>query len=138
MKNKFFLIVILLFILGSTGIFAQDSLPIDKYDTKNIMLASIIYTKLGLILVYYIEDVAKEAYIPFQFFRDGRAKQVAENSSIITPQANIIYKNGRPFKIKIYIPTKSTGGTAYKLMDAIPDDIKEKFKNTTDLYFEYK
>ncbi|HOJ65146.1 MAG TPA: hypothetical protein PLE45_12085 [Spirochaetota bacterium] len=137
MKNRFFLIFIFLLIAGFNSLFSEDSIPIDKYDTKNIMLSSIIYTKLGLILVYYVDDIAKEAYVPFEFFRDGRAKQVIEDDIMVTPQANIIYKNGKPFKVKIYVPTK-TRGTAYKLMDAMPEDIKEKFKNTTDLYFEYK
>ncbi len=137
MRNKICFFIILVSIFVSINISAEDSIPIDTYDMRNIMLSSIIYTKMGLILVYYVDDVAKESYIPFEFFRDGRAKQVVEDSYMITPQANIIYKNGKPFKVKIYVPSK-TSGTAYKLIDALSDEVQEKFKNTTDLYFEYK
>lgn len=137
MRKRIVLFIILFFLLISINIFAQNFVLNDRFETKNIMLASIIYTKMGLILVYYVNDVAKESYIPFEFFRDGRAKEVVEDSIMITPQANIIYKNGTPFKVKIYVPSK-TRGTAYKLLDAISDEIKEKFNNTKDLYFEYK
>ena len=50
---------------------------------------------------------------------------------------NIIYKNKEPYKIKLYLPTLPTGLT-YQAIDVMPDDMIEKFNNTTKLQVELR
>lgn len=135
MLKKSWLILIIIFVVGTFGLVAEDSIPIDSFFTRNIMLNSIVYTNQGIILVYYSNNEVRQSYLPFKFFDDGRVKMVIDDDLSASLQANVIFKNGKPFKVKVYT-TKKTDGPGYRVMDILNDEIKEKFK-IEDLAFEW-
>jgi hypothetical protein len=50
---------------------------------------------------------------------------------------NVVYKNGEPYRVKLYIPPIADG-YIYQLIEFMPDDLIEKFKATTKLEIELK
>lgn len=135
MIKKLFILSILLLSVCQFSVFSEESIPIDTFFTRNIMIDTVIYTNKGIILNYYSENNFRQTYLPNSFFLDGKAKQVVDNDRSTTPQANVIFKNGKPFKIKLYVPKNAFGGR-YKVVDVLSEEQKEKFK-TEDLIFEW-
>ncbi|HOF00220.1 MAG TPA: hypothetical protein PK385_03640 [Spirochaetota bacterium] len=133
--KKLFILPILLLSVCQFSVFSEESIPIDTFFTRNIMIATVIYTNRGIILNYYIDNKPRETYLPNAFFINGKAKQVIDEDRSTTPQANVIFKNGKAFKIKLYVPKNAFGGR-YKVIDVLSEEQKEKFK-TEELIFEW-
>jgi hypothetical protein len=107
----------------------------DKFTSVNVMLSTVYTTKLGMILEYYSSQKIQQTYLPNQFFIDGRALKVYEDNSNLTPQINIIYKNQKPYKVKIYVPSKPYGLT-YRTISFITEELRKGFA-VSDLKFEF-
>jgi hypothetical protein len=128
----------LILILCAYGVlFAQDKKsdePQDKYTTVNIMLTQITATKLGSIVQYFGKDELKLLYIPDDFYNKNIAVNVWENDTKISPQMNVVYKNLKPFRVKIYIP-KNASSLTYRYKELLTDEEKDKFK-TSEIIIE--
>ena len=127
--NKLRIILIVLLFSSLTFIYGQDTgaEQNDKYTTQNIMLTRITECRYGLILEYFSGVDLKTSYIPNKFFIDGTAVKIVENDTNISPQMNIIYKNLKPFKVKLYLAT-NVASLTYRYMDFVSSEIAEKFK----------
>lgn len=135
MFKKLFILSILLISVCQFSVFSEESVPIDTFFTRNIMIDTVIYTNKGIILNYYSDNKPKQSYLPNSFFLDGKAKQVVDNDRSTTPQANVIFKNGKAFKVKLYVPKNAFCGR-YKVVDVLSEEQKEKFK-VEELIFEW-
>lgn len=132
-------IVIALLMLCMVTIYAQDKPASeendDKYTVVNIMLNQIFQCSEGLILKYRANNENKIAYIPNKFFRQRIAVKVDEEDTNISPQMNLILKNGKPHRVKLYLASKASNMT-YRLMEFVTADTRSKFK-MDELQIEY-
>jgi len=135
MSKKIALLIIITALFCSGALYAQDSTQKDKFSTLNFQLTTVWDTSLGVILEYILKGTAKYAYIPNKFFIDRTAVKIWDDDGYIAPQANVIFKNGEPFRIKIYIPRKPQG-LQYRIIEILPDDTIKKF-SVDKLVFEY-
>ncbi|HOV13376.1 MAG TPA: hypothetical protein PK771_03740 [Spirochaetota bacterium] len=127
-KKITILFFILIFSFGY--VYSQDAKKDeqkDKFTTMNIMLTQVIDTPKGVILEYYAKDDIQYTYLPDRFFEESMAVRVWENDTTISPQANVVFKNGEQFKVKIYMP-KNASSLIYRLKDFLSDKEKEAFK----------
>ena len=129
------ILMMLAFVMVGVFAFAEDdSLPTDTFFTKNVNLNSIVYTNQGIVVVYNTGRKYKEAYLPNKFFEDGRVKMVCTNESDMNLQANVFYRNGKPYKVKIYT-NKNAQGPGYIVRENITKTMKDKFDSTEELDF---
>ena len=127
--------MMLAFVMVGVFAFAEDdSLPTDTFFTKNVNLNSIVYTNLGIVVVYNTGRKYKEAYLPNKFFQDGRVKMVPTNETGMNMQANVFYRNGKPYKVKIYT-NKNAQGPGYVVRENVTKTMKDKFDSTEELDF---
>ena len=131
---RFILMMMVFAMVCVAGYAEDDSLPTDQFFTKNLQLNSIVYTNQGLVVVYYTGRKFKEAYLPNKFFTDGRVKMVCTNESDMNLQANVFYRNGKPYKVKIYT-NKNAQGPGYIVRENITKTMKDKFDSTEELDF---
>ena len=132
--GKFLLMMMVFAMISVIGYAEDDSLPTDKFFTKNVQLNSIVYTNQGIVVVYNTGRKYREAYLPNKFFNDGRVKMVATNEPGMSMQANVFYRNGKPYKVKIYT-NKNAQGPGYVVRENVSASMKEKFENQEDLDF---
>ncbi len=129
------ILMMLAFVMVGVFAFAEDdSLPTDSFFTKNVNLNSIVYTNLGIVVVYNTGRKYKEAYLPNKFFQDGRVKMVPTTESGMNMQANVFYRNGKPYKVKIYT-NKNAQGPGYVVRENVTKTMKDKFDSTEELDF---
>lgn len=125
-------VLILTFILLTVFLNAQDGADNgdkDKYTAQNYLVSRIIDTPLGKIVEYYPDGSfeGKMLYLPSKFFNDGSAVVVNETNTNISPQMNVIFKNGKPFRAKLYInPTASDARNKY--IEVLSNSIREGFQ----------
>ncbi len=131
------LLLLGLIFIGCFGAFAEDedvALPTDTFFTNNIQLSSIVYTNKGWVIIYHNGHRMKETYIPLSFADQGKVKFVTTTTPGEALQANVVYKNGKAYKVKIYTnPTAQ--GRPYVVRDKLTATMKEKFDNTEELEF---
>ncbi len=113
---------------------SQNNSKNDKYSSVNVIVQTIWSTKMGIVVDYYLDGEILSAYIPNKYFDDKTVIRIYEDNSQISPQMNIIYKNLEPFRVKLYVPTNPYG-PKYKVIEIMPNDLIDKFKNTTKLEF---
>ncbi len=136
--NKKLVVLILVFIFAFVSLYSQGTKKDeqeDKFSTMNVMLTQIIDTPKGVIVEYYAKDEIQYTYIPNKFFEESIAVRVWENDTSISPQANVVFKNGEQFKVKIYMP-KNTSSLVYRMKDFLNEKEKEAF-NTKELKFTF-
>lgn len=130
MKKIFILCIIC--ILSFSYIHAQDNgggeEANDKYSVENYMVKRITSCKYGYIVEYFFESYAnvRTVYIPFKFFTDGSATRIEEENENIAPQMNIVYKNFKPYRIKLYFPLKKSS-LKYRFLPVTSDAIRDEF-----------
>ncbi|MBQ3922604.1 MAG: hypothetical protein II707_04845 [Spirochaetales bacterium] len=137
MSKNIVKVILMMTVLAMVGAFAyaeDDSLPTDSFFTKNINLNSIVYTTQGVVVVYNTGRKYKEAYLPNKFFQDGRVKMVPTTESGMNLQANVFYRNGKPYKVKIYT-NKNAQGPGYVVRENVTKTMKDKFDSTEELDF---
>jgi hypothetical protein len=125
-------VVILLTAFIFSNISAQEIKETDKVTTVNIMIGTIYSTRLGYIIEYYWADKLRELYVPNAFFENRTVVKVYEDNEQISPQMNIVFKNGEAFKIKLYVPN-NPNGLNYQVLQTLPDDKAQIFNNTKKL-----
>ncbi|OHD18114.1 MAG: hypothetical protein A2086_05600 [Spirochaetes bacterium GWD1_27_9] len=137
MINQIKIITLFVFIFSCGLLFSEDTKkePEDKYTTMNIMLTKIVDTSKGVIIEYFAGDQLTYTYLPDDFFKSGMAVRVWEDDRNISPQANVVFKNLKPFKVKLYIP-RNASSLIYRYKEFLTDEEKDKFK-VTDLEFKF-
>jgi hypothetical protein len=131
MLNKVKLIIICLFVFSSMIIYSQDNKPKEsenKYSTVNIKFEKITDTRYGVILEYFGKEVYRTIYLSDYLFQNNIAVKVWEEDYNVAGQANVVYKDGKPFRIKIYVPRNASDLT-YRFKEYVTDEEKEKFKS---------
>jgi hypothetical protein len=125
-KGLRYIAVLLLFC--SLSAYSQDTKGTeDKITSTNIIPLVITDTHLGSIIQYYQGVDMKYLYVPSEFFISGKAVRVYMDSSDLTPQINVIFKNEKAFRMKIYMPRNASSLT-YRYKDVLTDEEIEKFK----------
>lgn len=104
----------------------------DKITTINLFIVTIYTTNMGLIIDYYSGNRIRTTYLPNRFFEDKTVVKIIENNYLLTPQMNVVYRNTEPYKIKLYMPDWFDGDT-YQILSSLPQNVVDKFKNTTKL-----
>ena len=132
--SRIILMMMVFAVVGVIGYAEDDSLPTDKFFTKNVNLNSIVYTTQGIVVVYNTGRKYREAYLPNKFFQDGRVKMVSTNEPGLNMQANVFYRNGKPYKVKIYT-NKNAQGPGYVVRENVTKTMKDKFDSTEELDF---
>ncbi|MCG8568818.1 MAG: hypothetical protein MJB14_01640 [Spirochaetes bacterium] len=129
MHKKIGFILILLLICSVLPVMSQDTTTQeDKYSTVNVMIQRITDCRLGVIVEYYYGVKLIRSYFPNHFFSKKWAVKVVENDTHISPQMNIIYKNFKPLRVKLYLQTNVSSPT-YRYLEYVSPEIEEKFKN---------
>ncbi len=118
-------ILVLFLTLLSLSAYSQS--PKDKMSTKNYAINMIYTTQLGWIIDYNDYGSSKQIFLKSSFFRDGTAVRVAEDDTI-APQMNLVYKNLKPFKLKIYVPVNVESRSYIRTIDILSPEMVEKFQ----------
>ena len=137
MVRKNALIIIILLMIVTVSLLAQDSVNEDKYTTVNIMIKTVYSTSMGLIIEYYSRGKIRRLYLPNKFFNEKTAVRIKEDAAFMTPQMNIVFKNKEAYKVKLYMPTYIDGFT-YQVINFMTNELIEKFNSTDKLTFELK
>ena len=137
MKIRFAVMLMIITLFFSGVISAQVAGENDKVTTVNIMISTIYSTNKGLIVEYYADGKFMECYLPHWFFDQRIVVKVLEDNPQISPQMNVVYKNGEPYKIKLYVPTV-TNGWDYQVIEHLPDDKAKIFDSTKKLEVKLK
>ena len=135
--GKILIIVIILSFFTPLIILPQENLDDIKITTTNIMIYRIFQTRMGLVIEYIAGSRYRRTYFPNSFIMNKTVIKIVEDDYSITPQMNVVYKNGEPYKVKLYIPPVADG-YIYQLIEFMPDDLIEKFKATTKLEIDLK
>lgn len=100
----------------------------DKYTVNNYMISRIFQCPEGLIVNYIDNKKEKILYIPNRFFREKKAFRFPENDAKVSPQMNVVLKNKKPEKVKLYLSNQEISST-YRYIDVISKEMYEKFQS---------
>ncbi len=138
MKLGKFLAIVMILSFFTPLILVPQEIDMDvKISTVNIMINRVFSTRLGMIVEYYAAGKVRRAYLPNAFFQNKTVVKIVENDYSLTPQMNVVYIDNVASKIKLYVPEYLDGFT-YQVIDFMPQDLIDKFKNTTKLVVELK
>jgi hypothetical protein len=123
---KYILVVFLL--VSSIAVYSQGTVKDeDKITSTQIIPMVLTDTRLGTIIQYFEGIDLKYLYVPNEFFNSGMVSRIYVGSTDVTPQLSVIFKNGKPFRMKIYMPRNASSMT-YRYKEMLTDEEVEKFK----------
>ncbi len=100
-----------------------------KFTTINFLIASITDTPQGTIVEYRTEYnlSLSTAYIPLSVFASKKVIKIVSNTAAVRNQMNLILKDGKPDRLKMYVPPANFGSTKFKYKTSLSKDEKDEF-----------
>ena len=135
-RKTMIVFIVSILLLNVFSIYSQDTGKTeDRITSTSIIPVTITDTRLGSIIQYYQGVDLKYVYIPNDFFNTGKVVRVYVDSTDITPQLSVIFKNEKAFRMKIYMPRNASSLT-YRYKEMLTDEEVEKFK-TAELLIDF-
>lgn len=98
-----------------------------KYTVVNSMIRQVVQTSEGLIITYKVDRNFKTTYIPNRFFKEKIAMRIDENNSSVSPQMSVVLKDGKPYRVKLYLANNQSNLT-YQYAEILSQNMRDKFK----------
>ena len=137
----FFLLVS--FVFGQAADGHGDNISKDtKFTTINFLISQITDTPEGTILEYRTEykSFLSTLYIPHSVFQTKKAIKVVSNTPSVRNQMNLILRDGKPDRLKVYVPPINHSSSKFLYKNVLSQEDRNEFakiKSFEDLVFVY-